>query len=80
MFGMWQWEQGGKPHVHNKMCENSCTPQEKKSTATSVPHIIIEIPQSATGFKTRTEREKQHLLASYYDQPVLEFVLPLQCW
>lgn len=28
----------------------------------------------------RTKREKQYLQASYYHQPVQEFVLPLQCW
>jgi len=42
----------------------------KRSTATRVPHVITEIPQSATGFKMRNERQKQHLLASYYPQPV----------
>lgn len=57
---MWQWEWGGK---HNKMHENSCKPQER-STTTSVPHHSRN-NLSATGLEMRTEREKQHLPASY---------------
>lgn len=67
MFGTWQWERGRKQPARNKM----------HAAGKEGP---LHQFHTSTGFKMRTEREKPHLVASYYHQPVQAFVLPLQRW